>query len=69
MTLVVAVGQGMLRVFRRETGLDAAIWALDLPNIDTLTDIRLGHILRSEIQARHRGDFTDIVSYRKDSSD
>jgi Polyketide synthase dehydratase len=70
MALVGAVVQGMLRVFRRETGLDAVAWALDLPNIDTLSDNKLPFILNSEIQARHRAAFADtFVSYRRDSFD
>lgn len=68
--LVGAVVQGMLRVFRRETGLDDAAWALDLPNLETLSDIKLQSILNSEIQARHRAAFADtFVSYREESSD
>ena len=67
--LVGAVVQGMVRVFRRETGLDAAVWALDLPNVETLSDIKLQSMINSEIQARHRGAFADtFVSYREDSS-
>ena len=70
MALVGAVVQGMLRVFRRETGLDAIAWALDLPDVGMLSDIKLRSILNSEIQARHRGAFVDtFVSYREDSSD
>jgi hypothetical protein len=70
MALVGAVVQGMLRVFRRETGLDAVAWALDLPDVKILSDIKLRSILNSEIQARHRGAFVDtFVSYREDSSD
>jgi hypothetical protein len=65
-----AVVQGMLRVFRRETGLDAVAWALDLPDVEKLSDIKLRSILNSEIQARHRGAFVDtFVSYHEDSSD
>ncbi len=30
----VAMVHGMLRVFRRETGLDTQTWALDLPDLD-----------------------------------
>ena len=70
MALVGAVVQGMLRVFRRETGLDAIAWALDLPTMDKLSDIKLQYILNSEIQARHRAAFADtFVSYREESSD
>ena len=69
MALVGAVVQGMLRVFRRETGLDAIAWALDLPNVETLSDIKLRSILNSEIQARYRAAFADtFVSYREESS-
>ena len=70
MALVGAVVQGMLRVFRRETGLDAVAWALDLPDVEKISDIKLRSILNGEIQARHRGAFVDtFVSYREDSSD
>ena len=70
MALVGAVVQGMLRVFRRETGLDAVAWALDLPNVETLSDIKLRSILNNEIQARHRAAFADtFVSYREESAD
>ncbi|KAF8811343.1 ketoacyl-synt-domain-containing protein [Phlegmacium glaucopus] len=68
--LVGAVVQGMLRVFRRETGLDGAAWSLDLPNVETLSDLKLHSILNNEIQARQRGAFADtFVSYREESSD
>ena len=70
MALVGAVVQGMLWVFRRETGLDAVAWALDLPDVKILSDIKHRSILNGEIQARHRGAFVDIfVSYHEDSSD
>jgi hypothetical protein len=37
MTLIEAnVIQGVLRVFRRETGLDAVTWALALPDVEKL---------------------------------
>ena len=60
----------MLRVFRRETSLYAVAWALDLPDVEKLSDIKLRSILNSEIQAWHRGAFVDtFVSYRGDPSD
>ena len=70
MALVGAIVQGMLRVFRRETGLNDLAWALDLPNVEILSDIKLRSILNSEIQARHRAAFADtFVSYREEQSD
>lgn len=67
-SLVGAIVQGMIRVFRRETGLDFAAWCLDLTNIDSLADSKLQNILTSEIQARYRSEFLDtFVSYREDA--
>lgn len=68
-SLVGAIMQGMIRVFRRETGLDFAAWCLDLANIDNLTDSTLHHILTNEVQARHQSTFSDtFVSYREDAA-
>ncbi|KAF8151526.1 hypothetical protein B0H34DRAFT_132545 [Crassisporium funariophilum] len=67
--LVGAILQGMLRVFRRETGMDQLAWSLDLPNVDALSDRKLQALLTDEIQARYRNAFVDtFVSYREDSS-
>ncbi|KAF8196525.1 KR domain-containing protein [Pholiota molesta] len=68
-SLVGAIMQGMIRVFRRETGLDFAAWCLDLANVDNLTDSTLRHILTNEVQARHQSTFSDtFVSYREDAA-
>ena len=57
--------QGMLRVFRRETGLDEIIWALDLPPINTVEDVMILGIISNEIYSRLHGLFTDrTVAYR-----
>ncbi len=68
-SLVGAIVQGMIRVFRRETGLDFSAWCLDLTNVDGLADSQLQNILTSEIQARHRSEFLDtFVCYREDAA-
>jgi acyl transferase domain-containing protein len=68
-SLVGAVLQGMVRVFRRETGIDFAAWCLDVAGIDNLDDVKLQSILESEIQARHQAAFADtFVSYREDAA-
>jgi KR domain/Polyketide synthase dehydratase len=57
--------QGMLRVFRREMGLDEVIWGLDLPPVDTVEDSVILDIISDEIYSRLRGMFTDrTVAYR-----
>ena len=57
--------QGMLRVFRREMGLDEVIWGLDLPPVDTVEDGVILDIISNEIYSRLRGLFTDrTVAYR-----
>lgn len=67
-SLVGAIIQGMIRVFRRETGLDFAAWCLDLANVDNLADSQLQSVLTGEIQARYRSEFMDtFVSYREDA--
>lgn len=38
----------MLRVFRRDTGFDAFVWALDLPDVEKLSDIQLRWMLNSD---------------------
>ncbi|KAF8900861.1 hypothetical protein CPB84DRAFT_1778561 [Gymnopilus junonius] len=68
LTLIGSVVQGMVRVFRRESGLDFAAWCLDLP--DTITTPQLQSILPQEIQARYRSAFADtFISYRRKASD
>ena len=60
-----SVIQGMLRVFRREMGLDEAIWALDLPPMNNLEDGVISDIIFNEIYSRIHGLFTDrTVAYR-----
>ena len=60
-----SVIQGMLRVFRREMGLDEVIWALDLPSMDTVEDDVMLDIFSKEIYSRLHGLFTDrTVAYR-----
>ena len=57
--------QGMLRVFRREMGLDEVIWALDLPPMNTAEDSVLLDIISKEIYSRLHGLFTDrTIAYR-----
>jgi hypothetical protein len=57
--------QGMLRVFRREMGLDEVIWALDLPPRNTAEDSAILDIIRNEIYSRLHGLFTDrTIAYR-----
>ncbi|KAF9473131.1 ketoacyl-synt-domain-containing protein [Pholiota conissans] len=68
-SLVGAILQGMIRVFRRETGLDFGAWCLDLANVSNLDDSTLQRILSNEIQARHQSAFFDtFVSYREDAA-
>ncbi|PPQ97453.1 hypothetical protein CVT26_002801 [Gymnopilus dilepis] len=63
---VAALVQGMMRVFRRETGSDDQIWALDLPRLDTISGDALRHLLLSELEGRQRGKHTDrAVAYRR----
>ncbi|KAF8962893.1 KR domain-containing protein [Flammula alnicola] len=60
-----SVVQGMLRVFRRETGLDTQVWALDLPSLDTTSDQVLSDILHHELDARRRVWTLDrTIAYR-----
>ncbi|KDR66936.1 hypothetical protein GALMADRAFT_232327 [Galerina marginata CBS 339.88] len=69
LSLIGAVAQGMVRVFRRESGLDFAVWCLDLQNVDIFDAPKLQTILSDEIQARYRSAFTDtFVSYRENAS-
>ncbi|PPQ99823.1 hypothetical protein CVT24_009617 [Panaeolus cyanescens] len=64
--LVGAVLQGMLRVFRRESGLDFSAWCLDLPQVEEQDQVRINSVIRSEIQGRRTGLFNDTyVSYRQ----
>jgi acyl transferase domain-containing protein len=57
--------QGMLRVFRREMGLDEVIWALDLPPLNTAEDSVILDIISSEIYSRLHGLLTDrTIAYR-----
>lgn len=57
-----AVVQGMLRVFRRETGLADIIWCLDLPDRASES---VAEILNNELWARQRGGPKhSIVTYR-----
>ena len=57
--------QGMLRVFRREMGLDEVIWALDLPPMNTAEDSVILDIISNEIYSRLYGLFTDrTIAYR-----
>ena len=57
--------QGMLRVFRREMGLDKVIWALDLPPMNTAEDSVILDIVSNEIYSRLQGLFTDrTIAYR-----
>ena len=66
-SLVGSVVQGMLRVFRRESGLLFAVWCLDVPDLDILDQQSLNDIVINEIDARMRGSFSDtFVSYRED---
>ncbi|KDR66938.1 hypothetical protein GALMADRAFT_232329 [Galerina marginata CBS 339.88] len=61
-----AVVQGMIRVFRRETGYDNQIWALDLPSSDVMTDNTLQDIILRELNARQAGLTLDrTVAYRR----
>ena len=57
--------QGMLRVFRREMGLDEVIWALDLPPMNTAEDSVILDIISNEIYSRLHGLFNDrTIAYR-----
>ena len=57
--------QGMLRVFRREMGLDEVIWALDLPPMNFAEDSVILDIVSNEIYSRLHGLFTDrTIAYR-----
>ncbi|TFK38562.1 hypothetical protein BDQ12DRAFT_683838 [Crucibulum laeve] len=65
-----AVVQGMLRVFRRETGLDNIVWGIDLPNVNTVLDSDIQKLLKTELIARQAGVFKDtLVAYRQKRSD
>ena len=60
-----SVIQGMLRVFRREMGLDEVIWALDLPPMNAAEDSVILDIISKEIYSRLHGLFTDrTIAYR-----
>ena len=66
-SLIGSAVQGMLRVFRQETGLLSAAWCLDLPDLNILDQKSLNDILIDEISARMQGLFSDtFVSYRED---
>ena len=57
--------QGMLRVFRREMGLDEVIWALDLPPMNAAEESVILDIVSNEIYSRLHGVFTDrTIAYR-----
>lgn len=63
----VAMVHGMLRVFRRETGLDTQTWALDLPDLDNET---VNATLLHELRARQQGISLDrVIAYRCASDD
>ena len=65
-----AVVQGMLRVFRRETGLDTQLWGLDLPPLGSVGDSPLRDVLFQEITARQNGLVPDrTVAYRLGEQD
>lgn len=62
-----ALIQGMLRVFRSETGLSNIVWGLDLPDLvnSELSDDILETIVLNETEARFRGCFNDtLIAYR-----
>jgi len=62
-SLIGAVVQGMVRVFRRECGLDARAWCLDIGQLGP----QLLEMINEEIQARYRKTFNDtFVSFRRD---
>ncbi|KAF9524194.1 hypothetical protein CPB83DRAFT_898058 [Crepidotus variabilis] len=64
---VAAVIQGMLRVFRRETGLDDAVWSLDLPTMTSLDDTDLNRFITGEMLSKIQGlSKHRSVAYRKD---
>ncbi|KAJ3515068.1 hypothetical protein NLJ89_g1987 [Agrocybe chaxingu] len=57
---------GMLRVFRRETGLDDTVWSVDLPSLDTLSDDILDRVISKEMHPRTDGSASDrAVVYRQ----
>lgn len=65
-----AVVQGMLRVFRRETGLDTQLWGLDLPPLGSVGDSTLREVLFQEVTARQNGLVLDkTVAYRLGEQD
>ena len=65
-----AVVQGMLRVFRRETGLDTQLWGLDLPPLEYIGDSTLGDVIFQEVTARQHGLVSDrTVAYRLGEQD
>lgn len=65
-----AVVQGMLRVFRRETGLDTQLWGLDLPPLGSVGDSTLGDVLFQEVTARQNSLVPDrTVVYRLGEQD
>lgn len=67
--LVGSIVHGMLRMFRREIECHTAAWCVDLPDLDTLGQDRIGEIILNEIQARQKGLCSDaLVSYREDAS-
>lgn len=62
-----AIAQGMLRVFRRETGLEEHAWGLDLPAQGPTTDygVDVGKILGQELAFREARQANDtVVAYR-----
>ena len=65
-----AVVQGMLRVFRRETGLDTQLWGLDLPPLGSVSDSTLREVLFQEVTVRQNGSGPDrTVAYRLGEQD
>ncbi|KAJ3515067.1 hypothetical protein NLJ89_g1986 [Agrocybe chaxingu] len=68
-SLVGAILHGMLRVFRRETGMDFAAWCLDLPSLDSVDQSKLNEIISTEVQAHRSVSSRDtFICYREDSS-
>ncbi|CAA7264466.1 unnamed protein product [Cyclocybe aegerita] len=63
---VADVIHGMLRVFRRETGLDDVVRSVDLPSLDTLSDDILDRVISKEMDPRTDGQASDrAVVYRQ----
>ncbi|KAF9557920.1 ketoacyl-synt-domain-containing protein [Agrocybe pediades] len=63
---VASVIQGMVRVYRRENGLDDRVWSVDLPNIDFIDDDLLQTVISQEYTLRKTDASGDrVVAYRK----